>query len=133
MKTKKETVLSIKCELHSSLHVLCPHLLSALRAGCTQKCTESTSIMYCILCFQNTYMLLKIKLHAISASSDYFIFLLPIFKKIPDMKNAIQTENSFLILMIQGFPMVLSVPVNLNIATLPYVVSELCPSSCIQK
>ena len=40
-----EKVLSIKCELHSSLHVLCPHLCNALHSGSTKKCTESTSII----------------------------------------------------------------------------------------
>jgi len=62
-----------------------------------------------------------------------FYILLPIFQKFLKMKNTIQIENSFLILMIPRFPMVLAVPVNLNTVTLLYTVSELCPSSCIQK
>jgi hypothetical protein len=102
-KTEQGKVLSIKYELHSSLHVLWPHLFSVLCSGCTRKCTESTSIIYCILCFQNIYTLLKIKLHAIYTFWDYFIFLLPIFKKSLKWRTQSKLKILFWYLWSQGF------------------------------
>jgi len=78
---EKKTILSIKCELHSSVHVLCPHLFSALRSGCTQKRTEPTSNHLLYFMLPKYRYATENKVAGILRFSDDFTFLLLKFHK----------------------------------------------------